>query len=466
MVEAAGIPSFVMTRSGFVDVVKNAFAGLGFSFEAPTYVFPAETFLADSDLSPISENIDKVVYGLTKWEPEIKELGIITPPKVTVTGKNYEEAIANLNELFLNKLWGDGLPLLPPTEEQVEWMVTGTDLPRDTLIAKVLPASGLATVESIAVNAVMAGCRPEYMPVLIAAVEAVTDPAFMLQSVQATTSPISPLLIVNGPIRKQLDINSRSGLLGPGWKANATIGRAFRLILINIGGAFPGIGDMATQGHPGKYTMCIAENEEAYPPDLPGWQPLHVEMGFDRDTSTVTVVGAVSIVKSGYGGLPAMAETMKVATQVPGPEGVGTMLCIFCPEDLETYVLPGVDITVPVPVKVEPALTKEDAKKYLYENSKIPWEGIIGEHGVESSKRGHFDPGGAKEALMRQYQGKMMPQVASPDNIVIILGGGPGLHSVLIPSWGSSAMVTREVKLPANWDELLERAAPHVRPPL
>ena len=141
---------------------------------------------------------------------------------------------------------------------------------------------GRATVEKIAVNAVMAGCRPEYFPVVIAGVEAMCDEAFDLHGVSATTNFSSPLFIINGPIRKRLDVNCGVGVFGPGWRANATIGRALRLIAVNLGGARPGVISMSTMGHPGRYTYCIGEYEEENP-----WEPLHVEHGFQPSDSTV-----------------------------------------------------------------------------------------------------------------------------------------------------------------------------------
>ncbi|MER3419161.1 MAG: hypothetical protein C4290_00950 [Chloroflexota bacterium] len=148
------------------------------------------------------------------------------------------------------------------------------------------PRQGEATVERIAINAVMAGCRPEYLPVVIAAVEAMADPDFNLDGVQATTHPVAPLVIVNGPAARELGINCGYNCYGQGTRANATIGRAIRLILMNIGGGLPGTGDRSTQGSPAKYSYCVAENEDANP-----WEPLHVERGYSRDTSTVTVIG-------------------------------------------------------------------------------------------------------------------------------------------------------------------------------
>src|SRR2546427_4842503 len=145
----------------------------------------------------------------------------------------------------------------------------------------------IATVDKIAITAVMPGCRPEYLPVVIAAVEAVCDEAFDLHGVSATTNAPAPLIVVNGPIRRALDINCGAGLFGPGWRANATIGRALRLVCVNVGGARPGVVSMSTFAHPGRYTYCIGEHEEASP-----WASLAVEHGFAPGDDTVALLGA------------------------------------------------------------------------------------------------------------------------------------------------------------------------------
>src|SRR5215470_14680570 len=155
------------------------------------------------------------------------------------------------------------------------------------LIALVPPNYGRATVEKIAINAVMAGCRPDYLPVVLAAVEAMCDEKFDLHGVSATTNAPAPLVIVNGPIRAKLDINSGAGVFGPGWRANATIGRAVRLVCVNLGGARPGDVSMSTLAHPGRYAYCIGEHEEESP-----WESLAVEHGFGPGESTVALLAA------------------------------------------------------------------------------------------------------------------------------------------------------------------------------
>ena len=162
-----------------------------------------------------------------------------------IFGRLYEEGMT------------DGLPVIPPTAERVTAMIGGAELPREHIVAELAPRNGVATIEKIAVNAVMAGCLPAYFPVVIAAVEAMTQPQFNLLGIQTTTNPVAPFVLINGPIRHKIDINCGAGALGPGRRANATIGRAIRLILLNIGGGIPGEIDKSILGMPGKYSFCM-----------------------------------------------------------------------------------------------------------------------------------------------------------------------------------------------------------------
>ena len=190
-------------------------------------------------------------------------------------------------ELMFETGWTDGLPVVPPSEELVRRFVAHTGRSGDELVAELPPLGGRATVERIAVNAVMAGCLPEHMPVVITALEAMMDERFNLRGVMCSTGIHTPLLIVNGPVVQELDINGGYNCFGAGWRANATIGRAVKLALVNLGGAIPGETNKATFGHPGAYTYCVAEDEPANP-----WQPMHVEMGYAATDSTVTVFPA------------------------------------------------------------------------------------------------------------------------------------------------------------------------------
>jgi len=324
--------------------------------------------------------------------------------KVTV-----DDSMEAVNQLFIEKGWSDGLPVIPPTEPAVEKMLSGTRRDSMEVLAKVAPAWGEATIEKVAINAVMAGCLPEYLPVIITAVEAMCDERFRLHEIQPTTHPVAPLIIVNGPIAKKLDINSKSGAFGPGWRANATIGRAIRLILMNIGGAFPGKLDLATQGQPSKYTYCIAENEEESP-----WEPLHVERGFNTSTSTVTVVAAENPHNInehiGINGEEILTSICH-AVMNTGANNIlfqdGTPVIAFCPEHAAAVAAAG--------------FSKNDVRNYIYENSKMPLMRFY-QRQIEK-----YFPGFEKDALV--------PITARKEDLIIIVVGGTGKHSSYLPAF-------------------------------
>jgi hypothetical protein len=181
---------------------------------------------------------------------------------------------AQMQDYFEAQGWTDGLPVVPPTPELVTAMVEGSGLAADAEVASIAPRMATATVEKVAINAVMAGCRPEFMPVVVAALRAMARPEFNLAGVQGTTHPVAPLVMVNGPIRERIGINCGSNVFGQGFRANATIGRAVRLVLINIGQGIPGKTDMATFGTPCKFSYCAGENEENSP-----WDGCHRQRG-------------------------------------------------------------------------------------------------------------------------------------------------------------------------------------------
>ena len=222
-----------------------------------------------------------------------------------LSAANEAAALERLHELKCT----DGLPVVVPTEARVARMALASGLDRDLALGEMGPGKGIATVEKVAVAAVMAGCVADYMPLVIAAVKAVLDPRFDLTEMQATTHCTAPLILVNGPARHEIGpIACGFGALGPGHRANASIGRALRLAMINIGGGRPGESDMALLGHPGKFTYCLGEDEEASP-----FPPLHVGLGFAAEDSTVTVIGAEaphSVLFSGDGDDPDSANRL------------------------------------------------------------------------------------------------------------------------------------------------------------
>ena len=213
-------------------------------------------------------NIDSIVRVLTAGDMHSDLNGGDGSAECTATVEVPSDPVL-MFQYFINRGWSDGLPMLPPTEAAIDAMIAGSDLKKDELLGVIPPLNGIATVERVAANVVMAGCLPDYFPLVLAAVRGVLQPRFNLDGVQTTTGNVAPLVIINGPCRNRLQINYSSNVLGQGWRANSTIGRALRLVLSNIGGAAPGVYDKATLGQPAKYTFCIAENEEENP-----WEPL------------------------------------------------------------------------------------------------------------------------------------------------------------------------------------------------
>ena len=334
-----------------------------------------------------------------------------------------EDSIESINELFYEKGMTDGHPIIPPTPERVEAMLSAVDLDPQTEVGILGPKFGVATVEKIAINAVMAWCKPEYMPALIAAVEAMAQPEFNLYGLQATTHPSgTPVLIINGPIRKALGVNCGSGCFGHGTRANATIGRAVRLILTNVGGAYPGRTDMSTQGWAGKYGFCFGENEEQSP-----WEPLHVERGFDRDASTVTVVGTGA--SHNYSDLWSTTpeEVLTLAAQALSAvtsnlsQG-GEPLLALCPEHAE--------------ISASKGFSKADVKDFLFEHSGMPFSTFAP---VFQEWKLKADPSLTPDTILRPAQ--------KPEDIMIVVAGGAGPQSVFIPTFGDkTCSVTREIR--------------------
>ena len=350
---------------------------------------------------------------------DAKKQGGARAAEVTVDGD-----LEAFNRYLLEHHWSDGLPAIPPTRERVERMLKCTTRKPDEVVGAVAPAFGVATVERIAINAVMAGCYPEYLPVLIAATEAISDPRFNLRGIQATTNPAAVFMIVNGPIAKQLGINSGGNCLGPGAWANATLGRAMRLIQQNIGGAQPGDMDKATQGQPGKYTFCCAENEDASP-----WAPLHVERGFKKEQSTVTTVGALGTwnmnthAKDANDFLRIVADTMTFPASSDFVYA-GEPWLILSPEHAEILHRDG--------------LSKADVKRGLWERARLSCQRL-------SAKDFGRTQSGRKAELGEITRDTVLPISVKSDDIGILVAGGTGTHSVYIPMSGHVRSVTKEI---------------------
>ena len=257
----------------------------------------------EKEVRPLTERVlDGLIDALTR--PLTAEEARPSPAKVeaessrvVVTGDSYPAAAEEFNRLFLGKLWGDGLPMVPPTQERVKWMLSGTSLSPNEVIGKVPPKQGMATVEKIAINAVMAGASPEYLPVIIAAMKAITDDSYDARHLLLSAGSFGLTIVVSGPIAKEIGMESGVGFLGHGWRANNTIGRAVRLATLNIGHIWPGLNDMALTGRVSPHTFfTFAENAGLSP-----WEPYHVTQGYGADDSCVTVA-TIGGSRDRYGG--------------------------------------------------------------------------------------------------------------------------------------------------------------------
>ncbi len=318
-------------------------------------------------------------------------------------------------EYYLSQGMTDGLPIVPPTEEKVLAMLGAVGLAPSDVIGFEEIRDKQFVAEKVAINAVMAGCRPEYMPVIVAAVKAVCERPYNFQANTTTTNGAGILLLVSGSIAKDIGINAGTVLMGHGSHANATIGRALALMKINIYGSVPGYMDNSTFAHPGKYSFCFAENDDLIP-----WEPLRVEKGFSAESSTVTAFAAVSPLQVS---LHSYTDPKQVLTVIAdamigiGPRHEETMV-IISPEVLEYVRRSG--------------WTKPQIKEYLFNKAQRT--------ASEWNQWYRFD-----EPLEGDPNAKV-PTVQSPDHITLVgAGGAAGAFGSIINSWGGSSSITKEI---------------------
>ena len=321
-------------------------------------------------------------------------------PRIAFKG-NFQE----VNQFFYRKGWGDGLPIVPPSEAAVAEMLTGTSLPANHMVAKLIPRLGKATVEKIAVNAVMAGALPVHMPVLIAAVQALSDPKTRFDTFEVSTGSWAPFLLLNGPIRNDINLNCSSGALSPGNIANSAIGRAVGLIVKNIGGARKAIEDMGTLGNPGKYALVLGEFEEESP-----WSPLHVDRGFGKTDSVLTVFFPNRYTQS----IPAQTNAQGIATSLAamGPGSLSALIVI--PDHARIFNSEG--------------WTKKQVRDFIIKSS--------------------ADAGSARRG------GPL-----TDEDFIVVVAGGPGVWHGLHQSAGGfeNSFVSKKIELPSNWDKLVAK---------
>ena len=446
-----GIPTVVLTRQEFVGVVKNAVSGIGLAPDIAMVTFPTANFLPSADLSPVEARKSEFYDGLTKWVSTKVRAG--AGRMLSVEGETYEEALNKANELLVANLWGDGLPLWPATQDRVNWILRGAALPRTHVLGKFPPRGAIVTVEACAIALAMAGGRPEYLPVLIAIVDAFFDPAAMSDLLQATSGSPFAVAIVSGPVAKQIRLNSGFGLLGPDPQhpAGASIGRALRLMQQNLGGALPGTGTMAVFGQMRFTNAVFAEDEAGLPA---GWE-LHTteRHGFKRGTNCVSLAfanGATNVFRRG-----AKKET-KEEDVIQGLQRIVQYLRVPDIHYIYGYDegTPGIVVLSNVVAGDLASLgwTKDSIREYLYEHSKVPMEEMRKAGGIAWMEIASTEV--ARESMKLDP----WPIASKPANIdIVVAGGGHSSHALWMQGY-CPGVIGREIKLPATFDQLVSEA--------
>ena len=423
--EERSIPAVAIISDGFLEDAHSAASSRAMPGVRyiPTTV-PPESTLRDVIEAGVLTAVDSIVKAATaplttsERSPRQKQ-----PEKITRIV--FKGDLDEVNRFYYGRGWTDGFPIIPPTEEKVAEMLMGTDLPPDTLLGKLIPRQGKTTIEKIAVNAVMAGALPTYMPVLIAATKLLlnSEPGFLgFCTFGVSTGSWSPFWVINGTIRNEINLNSSSGVLSPGNIANAAIGRAMGFIIKNIGGIRKGIEDMGVMGNPMKYTMVMAENEEASP-----WEPLNTEYGLKRNDNSVMISFPQSYIQH----------------YPPSSDGEGIMRSVV------NNIVPGMVYTVvfpPVHAKTLASLgwNKQSIKEYICKNARMTADrqrSMIGQ-----------DISGSSENTT-------IPVIRDSRTLRILVAGGPGAFIAHAIGGGPTPSMAeiQKIELPSGWDKLVKK---------
>ncbi|HYC49143.1 MAG TPA: UGSC family (seleno)protein [Burkholderiales bacterium] len=420
--ERLGIPTVTVISTAFARAARAQAAGRGMG-DLPVIEVPHPMHTAPAPV--VLERAEAVVSDLVGALTRRNTTSIATREELRDAEVTLDASPEAVQEFFFEQGWTDGLPVAPPTHAAVRAMLAAVRRDAAQEIGPIPPRMRMASLEKLAVNAVMAGCRPEYFPVVLAAIEAMLDPECRLYGIRTATNNGTPLVIVNGPAARKLDINSGGNVFGQGWRANATIGRALQLVLRNAGGDMPGETDMSTQGQPGKFTFCIAENEEDSP-----WTPFHVERGFSPDDSTVTVIGAsaghnvftygcetgTEILEHVVGAMTALGHNNVIFPTGP--------LVVFGPEHANVLARDGYD--------------KPKIREYLFRHARIPLSRFRERtvRGLKHRRARWFEQAGDPDHI---------GVADDPSHINIVVAGGPGIHSQFVPTSFSYSAVTRRI---------------------
>ncbi len=430
-IEGKGKPVATYVFEHFVNDAMSAASSKGM----PVVRIVPETIVSESTVvatieAAVKAVFDNIVAVLTKpltaeeKSPHSRELE--NPPRLIFKG-----TLEEVNRFFYRRGWTDGLPVIPPTEEAVAEMLTGTDLPAGTLIEKLEPRLGKATVEKIAVNAVMAGCLPVHMPFLIAGVHLLAaNPACGMMA--ASTGSFAPFWLINGPAAKDANFRSAYGAMSPGDIANASFGRAMGLITKNIRGIRKQVEDMGVLGNPGKYSCVAAENEENSP-----WEPFHVGRGFKKDETALTLMFPQSFQQM----MPFGTDDKGILATIVGsivPARMGMFAALLTPNNAKSLVDGG--------------WTKQSIKEFVVKNAVVP-EGYYKRLGLDDSKP--FDRGNVVITGTANKNSIFVASPRDPDPVQVFVFGGFGSWMGFLQ--GGPPPITQKVDLPKNWAQLVKK---------
>jgi hypothetical protein len=468
--EKLGVPGVFMVCKTFADDAKSAAEDNGMPTVRRREISSAEFYKLRGDVNTVRPLAEGIFDALTKAlitpltpeeaSPEQdKKGGDNVPAEITVKAESYRVALEDFNQMYLDNRWGDGLPLIPPTPDAVKWMLSGTNRNPYEVLGTINPKHGIATIEKIAINAVMAGAKPQYLPVIIAAMEALADETFDDLHILTSAGSFNLLVVVSGTIAEEIGMEAGIGFMGHGWRANNTIGRAIRLSTLNIGHTWPGINDMGLTGRISPHTFfTFSENSELSP-----WQPYHASRGFRADDSCVTVapIHTDSPMAHFYGGLimtwtaPGVLDRMvedlvrsnrrglfmwgtKGMGKYPGSGG-GAMnhMIILFPELASEFKKMGYD--------------QKSLQDEIYKRTSIPYDELNHAEikAIQTAIELGVVPANRKavfEAALKP--GAKVPVLMSPENLHLFVAGGvPGcafsFNYYRVPPYNQTALMTR-----------------------
>lgn len=452
--EKEGIPSVSLIASGFVQQAKAVAKAFGVD-NLPVAEYPGVIMVdSEEELRRKVEEvlIDRIIEELTKpVEPPPKP--VEPEPRDII----FRGALAEVQRFFYTKLWSDGLPIIPPTIDKVKEFLKFTDRSPDDVIGRLLPENREATAWNVAVNGVMAGCLPEYMPILIAVVEVIADPEFRIQDAGSTPG-WEPLIILNGPIIKELDFNYGSGVMRIGRQANSSIGRFLRLYMRNVAGLRipPGATDKGTISY--TFNVVLAENEDAVAEI--GWEPFSVDRGFKAGENVATVLSIISISPPCYSAGATALEHLETIAEVIAQRsmdywsGPAAHKGKFFPVFLLSPSVAG--------IIARDGWTKDDIRRYLYENVKAPagWmEKLAWQAGLTSfSFCSSVKDGLISEVFCQSNDpDRMLPVFLRPDWIGIVVSGDPGRNQSrgYVQNQQQGVPITKRIVLPKAWEGMM-----------